>query len=152
MLSHPHPSLPSSLTSPGSDREAILHGHHYDHQLCACGRGSSCRSPRGGVQQQLIPRMRPVATHPDADGPLPPIRSRGGVCGSGNRQLYGSPLPLSLASFRPMINETASVIGYALNAEKAGAVGRRGMAREVIDQTRKNIEGRGCVINAIQGS
>ena len=46
-----------------------------------------------------------------------------------------------------MINETASVIGYALNAEKAGAVGRRGMAREVIDQTRKNIEGRGCVIN-----
>ena len=57
---------------------------------------------------------------------------------------------LSLASFRPMINETASVIGYALNAEKAGAVvGRRGMAREVIDQTRKNIEERGCVINAI---
>ena len=56
---------------------------------------------------------------------------------------------LSLASFRPMINETASVIGYALNAEKAGAVGRRGMAREVIDQNRKNIEGRGCVINAI---
>ena len=48
-----------------------------------------------------------------------------------------------------MINETASVIGYALNAEKAGAVGRRGMAREVIDQTRKNIEERGCVINAI---
>ena len=58
-------------------------------------------------------------------------------------------LSLSLASFRPMINETASVIGYALNAEKAGAVGRRGMAREVIDRTRKNIEGRGCVINAI---
>ena len=48
-----------------------------------------------------------------------------------------------------MINETASVIGYALNAEKAGAVGRRGMAREVIDRTRKNIEERGCVINAI---
>ena len=65
MLSHPHPSLPSSLTSPGSDREAILHGHHYDHQLCACGRGSSCRSPRGGVQQQLIPRMRPRPTRAD---------------------------------------------------------------------------------------
>ena len=65
MLSHPHPSLPSSLTSPGSDREAILHGHHYDHQLCACGRGSSCRSPRGGVQQQLIPRMRPRPTRTD---------------------------------------------------------------------------------------
>ena len=60
MLSRP--SLPSRLTSPGSDREEILHGHHYDHQLCACGRGSSCRSPRGGVQQQLIPRMRPRPT------------------------------------------------------------------------------------------
>ena len=47
-----------------------------------------------------------------------------------------------------MINETASVIGYALNAEKAGAVGRRGMAREVIDRSRENIEERGCVINA----
>ena len=148
MLSHPHPSLPSSLTSPGSDREAILHGHHYDHQLCACGRGSSCRSPRARWCSTTAHPAHAAATHPDADGPLPPIRSRGGVCGSGNRQLYGSPLPLSLASFRPMINETASVIGYALNAEKAGAVGRRGMAREVIDQTRKNIEGRGCVINA----
>ena len=58
------PSLPSLLTSPGSDREAILHGHHYDHQLC--GRADRVA---GGVQQQLSSRMRP------RPGPLPPIRS-----------------------------------------------------------------------------